>query len=160
MPLIMVLMLTRFFGREEKLEGRLRVLPFTFSPAWLHPPMPPTGVFLGPEFPSLLGGLVSLAIVCSAAPLGFPGAEDLGLRPGRRMAEQVAGQHRNEARQPSPSNPQAPCTWLPYVLVGALLVVSRVFQKSAPLKSMVLVFPDIPRQAGIKADFMPLPAGI
>ncbi len=53
--------------------------------------------------------------------------------------------------------------WLPYVLVGALLVISRVFPEvGAALKSVVLVFPDILGEAGIKADFMPLylPGGI
>ena len=53
--------------------------------------------------------------------------------------------------------------WLPYVLVGALLVISRVFPEvGAALKSVVLVFPDILGEAGVKADFMPLylPGGI
>lgn len=53
--------------------------------------------------------------------------------------------------------------WLPYVLVGALLVISRVFPEvGAALKSVVLVFPNILGESGIKADFMPLylPGGI
>ncbi|MCY1535824.1 transporter, lactate permease (LctP) family [compost metagenome] len=53
--------------------------------------------------------------------------------------------------------------WFPYVLVGALLVISRVFPEvGAALKSVILVFPDILGEAGVKADFMPLylPGGI
>ena len=53
--------------------------------------------------------------------------------------------------------------WLPYVLVGALLVISRVFPDvGAALKSVALVFPDILGEGGIKADFLPLylPGGI
>src|SRR5690606_35314946 len=53
--------------------------------------------------------------------------------------------------------------WLPYVLVGLLLVISRVFPEiGAALKSVVVVFPDILGEKGIKADFQPLylPGGI
>jgi lactate permease len=53
--------------------------------------------------------------------------------------------------------------WLPYVLVGALLVLSRtVPEVGAFMKSVVLVFPNILGEAGVKADFMPLylPGGI
>ncbi|MNC41315.1 Glycolate permease GlcA [compost metagenome] len=49
------------------------------------------------------------------------------------------------------------------MLVGLLLVISRVFPEvGAALKSVVLVFPDLLGETGIKADFMPLylPGGI
>ena len=66
----------------------------------------------------------------------------------------------------TPTPEHARFTWvrlLKVVLVGALLVVSRVFPEvGAALKSVVLVFPDILGETGIKADFMPLylPGGI
>jgi lactate permease len=53
--------------------------------------------------------------------------------------------------------------WLPYVLVGALLVISRVFPEvGGALKAVAVVFPDILGETGIKADFLPLylPGGI
>ncbi len=53
--------------------------------------------------------------------------------------------------------------WLPYVLVGALLVLSRTVPEiGAFMKSVVLLFPNILGETGVNADFMPLylPGGI
>jgi len=53
--------------------------------------------------------------------------------------------------------------WLPYVLVGVLLVISRVFPEvGAALKSVALKFPDLLGETGIGASFDPLylPGGI
>lgn len=72
MPLIMVMMLTRFFGQEKSWKAGLEVLPFAiFGGLAFVLPYAATGIFLGPEFPSLLGGLIGLAIVTSAARFGF-----------------------------------------------------------------------------------------
>ena len=53
--------------------------------------------------------------------------------------------------------------WLPYVLVGALLVISRVFPEvSNALKAVVVNFPYLLGEAGVSANFQPLylPGGI
>ncbi|NQD93921.1 L-lactate permease, partial [Pseudomonas sp. CrR25] len=72
MPLIMVLMLTRFFGKEKSWKAGFEVLPFAlFAGLAFTLPYMATGIFLGPEFPSLAGGLIGLAIVTSAARAGF-----------------------------------------------------------------------------------------
>jgi len=72
MPLVMVLMLTRFFGKEKSWKAGFEVLPFAIFAGLASPcPTPPPGIFLGPEFPSLLGGLVGLAIVTTAARFKF-----------------------------------------------------------------------------------------
>lgn len=72
MPLIMVMMLTRFFGKDKSWKAGFEVLPFAlFAGLAFTLPYVATGVFLGPEFPSLLGGLVGLAIVTTAARFRF-----------------------------------------------------------------------------------------
>ena len=72
MPVVMVMMLTRFFGKEKSWKAGLEVVPFAlFAGLAFTVPYAFTGVFLGPEFPSLLGGLVGLAIVTTAARSGF-----------------------------------------------------------------------------------------
>src|SRR3546814_8067978 len=72
MPLVMVLMLTRFFGKEKSWKAGFEVLPFAiFAGLAFTLPYAATGIFLGPEFPSLLGGLVGLAIVTTAARFKF-----------------------------------------------------------------------------------------
>ncbi|SDT26359.1 L-lactate permease [Pseudomonas oryzae] len=165
MPLIMVLMLTRFFGKEKSWKAGFEVLPFAiFGGLAFTLPYVATGVFLGPEFPSLAGGLIGLAIVTSAARFGF-------LVPKNTWdfadAKDWPSEWLGSVEMKLDSLTQRPMStlraWLPYVLVGALLVISRVFPEvGAALKSVVLVFPDLLGEKGIKADFMPLylPGGI
>lgn len=165
MPLIMVLMLTRFFGKEKSWKAGFEVLPFAiFGGLAFTLPYVATGVFLGPEFPSLAGGLIGLAIVTTAAHYGF-------LVPKKTWdfadAKDWPSEWLGSVEMKLDSLTQRPMStlraWLPYVLVGALLVISRVFPEvGAALKSVVVVFPDLLGETGIKADFQPLylPGGI
>ncbi len=63
-PLFIVIIMTRFFGKNKSwLEG-MSIFPFAiFSAFSFTIPYVITGIFLGPEFPSIIGGLVGLAIV-------------------------------------------------------------------------------------------------
>src|SRR5690606_14472488 len=72
MPFLMVLMLTRFFGKNRSWKEGLEMFPFAlFGGISFTVPYVLTGIFLGPEFPSLLGSLVGLSIVVTAAKRGF-----------------------------------------------------------------------------------------
>ncbi len=165
MPLIMVLMLTRFFGREKSWKAGFEVLPFAiFAGLAFTLPYAFTGIFLGPEFPSLLGGLVGLAIVTSAARLGFlVPKKSWDFAPANEWPSEWLGSIEMKLDSLTVKPMSTLRAWLPYVLVGALLVISRVFPEvGAALKSVALVFPDILGESGIKADFLPLylPGGI
>ncbi|NHN79390.1 L-lactate permease [Azotobacter chroococcum] len=165
MPLIMVLMLTRFFGKEKSWKAGFEVLPFAiFGGLAFTLPYVATGVFLGPEFPSLAGGLIGLAIVTSAAHFGF-------LVPKNTWdfadAKDWPGEWLGSVEMKLDALTQRPMStlraWLPYALVGLLLVISRVFPEvGSALKSVVVVFPDLLGETGVKADFQPLylPGGI
>ncbi|MES2818660.1 MAG: L-lactate permease [Pseudomonadota bacterium] len=165
MPLIMVLMLTRFFGKEKSWKAGFEVLPFAlFAGLAFTLPYAATGVFLGPEFPSLLGGLIGLAIVTSAARLGFLMPKTTwDFAPAKDWPSEWVGSVEMKLDSLTVKPMSALRAWLPYVLVGALLMISRVFPEvGAALKSVILLFPDILGETGIKADFMPLylPGGI
>ena len=72
MPTLMVVMMTRFFGANRSVREGLKVLPFTvFGGLAFTVPYLLVGIFLGPEFPSLLGGPIGLAIVVAASRRGF-----------------------------------------------------------------------------------------
>lgn len=165
MPLIMVLMLTRFFGKEKSWKAGFEILPFAlFAGLAFTLPYVATGVFLGPEFPSLLGGLVGLAIVTTAAHFGFLVPKNTwDFAPAHEWPSEWLGSIEMKLDELTAKPIGTLRAWLPYVLVGALLVISRVFPEvGAALKSVIVVFPDILGETGIKADFMPLylPGGI
>ncbi len=72
MPLILVTVMVRFFGENRSWREGLSIAPFAlFVGVCFVVPYMLVGVFLGPEFPSLLGGLIGLAIVVPAARKGF-----------------------------------------------------------------------------------------
>ncbi len=165
MPLVMVLMLTRFFGSEKSWKAGFEVLPFAlFAGLAFTIPYALTGVFLGPEFPSLAGGLIGLAIVTSAARMGFLLPKTTwDFAPADKWPSEWLGTIEMKLDQLTAKPMSALRAWLPYMLVGLLLVISRVFPEvSAALKGVMLNFPDLLGETGISANFQPLylPGGI
>ena len=164
-PLIMVLMLTRFFGKEKSWKAGFAILPFAlFAGLAFTIPYAATGILLGPEFPSLLGGLIGLAIVTTAARFNFLTPKDTwDFAPAKEWPSEWLGSIEmklDNATSKPMSNFKA---WIPYVLVGLLLVISRIFPSvGSAMKAVVVKFPNILGEVGINADFMPLylPGGI
>lgn len=165
MPVIMVLMLTRFFGKEKSWKAGFEALPFAlFAGLAFTVPYAFTGIFLGPEFPSLLGGLIGLAIVTFAARMGFlVPKKTWEFADAREWPSEWLGSVEMKLDELTAKPMSTLRAWLPYVLVGALLVLSRTVPEiGAFMKSVVLLFPNILGETGVNADFMPLylPGGI
>ncbi|MBF6623298.1 MAG: L-lactate permease [Pseudomonas stutzeri] len=165
MPLIMVMMLTRFFGKEKSWKAGFEVLPFAiFAGLAFTLPYAATGIFLGPEFPSLLGGLVGLAIVTTAARFNFLTPKNTwDFADAREWPAEWVGTIEMKLDELAARPMSAFRAWLPYVLVGAILVISRVFPGvTAALKSVSIAFSNILGEAGISASIEPLylPGGI
>jgi len=165
MPLIMVLMLTRFFGKEKSWKAGFEVLPFAiFAGLAFTLPYAATGIFLGPEFPSLLGGLVGLAIVTTAARYKFLTPKTTwDFADAKEWPAEWLGTIEMKLDEMTARPMSAFRAWLPYVLVGAILVISRVFpQVTATLKSVSIAFANILGETGVNAGIEPLylPGGI
>ena len=165
MPLIMVLMLTRFFGKEKSWKAGFEVLPFAlFAGLAFTLPYAATGIFLGPEFPSLLGGLLGLAIVTTAARYNFlTPKKTWDFADSKEWPAEWIGTIEMKLDELAARPMSAFRAWLPYVLVGAILVISRVFPEvSAALKSVSISFSNILGESGIGASIEPLflPGGI
>ena len=132
-PLFMVVCLTRYFGTNKSWREGLAVWKFAlFAGLAFTIPSTLTAVFLGAEFPSLIGGLVGLAIVVTAAQKGwfiplkvwdFPPTE--AWEDGWRGSFQL--EINNKAKKMNLLQ-----AWIPYVLVGLFLVLSRL--PSLPLQ--------------------------
>lgn len=114
-PLILVAMLTRFFGENKSWREGLAIWPFAiFAGFCFTIPALLVAVFFGPEFPSIIGGLVGLAVVVTAARRRFLLPEE-PWRFGRNLPEPSLPTHLT-LRQ----------AWMPYVLVAVLLVLTRL----------------------------------
>lgn len=165
MPLVMVMMLTRFFGKEKSWKAGFEVLPFAlFAGLAFTLPYVATGVLLGPEFPSLLGGLVGLAIVTTAARFKFLVPKTTwNFADAKDWPAEWVGTIEMKLDELAARPMSAFRAWLPYVLVGAILVISRVFpQVAAALKSVSIAFANILGETGVSASIEPLylPGGI
>jgi lactate permease len=71
-PFIGIAIMCKFFSKEKSFKPALEVLPFAiFSGLAFAIPYCVIAIFLGPEFPSLLGALIGLVITILAAKFGF-----------------------------------------------------------------------------------------
>ncbi len=147
-PLLLVAMLTRFFGADRSWREGLAVWRFAiFAGLSFMVPALLMALALGPEFPAIFGGLAGLAVVVPAARHGLflpaepwdfaQAADDPPARDGFRIGLRRA--------------------WLPYLLVGVLLVLSRL--DALPLRGWLsgleLAWRDI-LGTGIDASVTPL----
>ena len=148
MPMFMVVMMTRFFGARKSWTEGLSVLPFAlFGGIAFTVPYFLTAWLFGPEFPSLLGGLVGLAIVSSAARKGFLLPKDTwefppsDQWPSEWVSRLEVGSD-DEGEHPEMSAGKA---WVPYLILAVLLVLSRL--PSLPfgdlLRSFSIEWPEI-----------------
>ena len=159
-PVLMVMMMTRFFGAKRSWVEGLSVTPFAlFGGLAFTVPYLAAAVLLGPEFPSLLGALVGLAVVTFAARRGILVPKDRWDFADRDAwpGEWVSGM---EVSSDSAVEQRPMATWLawaPYVLVAALLVVTRLPQlpAGAALKAVKIPWPNI-FGTGITAATTPL----
>lgn len=130
-PLTMVAILTGFFGRNKSFKEGLAIWKFALFaglaftvPAWL------INYFAGPEFPSVIGALVGMALVIPVAKKGYL----LPKTPWNDFAEND-GQARKEITAKAQFSQIA--AWSPYIIMAALLVLSRIV---TPIKAWLTSF--------------------
>ena len=167
MPLLMVVMMTRFFGKNKSWTEGLSMAPFAvFSGLAFTVPYTLTGILLGPEFPSLLGALVGLAIVVAAARRRFLLPKDTwDFAPASEWQPEWLG--RIEMKLDDLTNKKTMSTWLawtPYLLVALFLVLTRLPQLpiGSTLRSVLKIEWSNIFDTGITASTTPLylPASI
>jgi lactate permease len=129
-PLVMVAILTGFFGRKKSFKEGLAIWKFALFaglaftvPAWL------INYFAGPEFPSVIGALVGMALVIPVARKGWL----LPKQPWHDFAENEEGAEVAHAE----AHFSQFAAWTPYLIMAALLVLSRTV---APLKAWLAGF--------------------
>lgn len=156
-PLFMVAMLTKFFGEKKSFLEGFKIWPFAiFAGLMFVIPFTLVANFFGPEFPSLLGGLIGLAIVVPLAKKGFlMPKETFDFAPKNTWDKSWFSDITVETKVNK--NLSLVKAWLPYVLVALLLIVTRVEELgiNGILSSWQFVFNDI-LGTGIDHDVSPL----
>ncbi len=128
-PLILVSFMTRFFGERKSFAEGLQVWKFAlFAALSMTVPYIIAGYLLGPEFPALVGSLVGLAIVVTAARRGFlvPKPEeawDFGDKSTWPSEWTGSIEIKDDAGNGAPMSLLR--AWVPYVIVALLLLTSR-----------------------------------
>jgi lactate permease len=135
-PLIMVAMMTRFFGEKRSVQEGLAIWPFAiyaglafivpyFLVAWL----------LGPEFPSLLGGLIGLGIVLLTTRAGFLVPKEPWDFPEQSKWENGWMGSISMTGSSKKTSISLFMAWMPYLLIALLLVLTRI--RSLPFGSWI-----------------------
>ena len=129
MPTLMVMMMTRFFGRNKSWTEGLSILPFTLMGGLVFViPYALTGVFLGPEFPSMIGALIGLAIMSFFAVKGILVPKDTWEFPPRDEWEKNwVSELEIKLESLAPKKPMnLVLAWIPYLLLAVFLVLTRL----------------------------------
>ncbi len=144
-PLLLVMFMTAYFGERRSWKDSLPIAQFAlFAGLAFVVPYVLTAVLIGPEFPSLLGGLVGLAVVVPAAKRGFLIPEEIWDFPDRaEWPSAWSGAYRSEPSKPVQMT--AFQAWTPYLLLGLFLILSRLrfLPFRAWLQSIQINFPNI-----------------
>lgn len=124
-PFILVLILTRFFGKNKSWKEGLVTWKFALFAgfSFLLPALLVAALF-GPEFPSLFGALVGLIVVIPAARRGF------------LLPKESWSLNSEPPAQTAPPRLSLTRAWLPYILVALFLILTRL--NFLPIKSWLL----------------------
>jgi len=136
LPLIMVAMLTRFFGEKRSIREGLAIWPYAlFAALCFVGPYLLLALFLGPEFPSLVGGLVGLAILIPATNAGFLVPKKTWDFPGRESWEENWSGSISMESSSDTTRITVFKAWIPYVIIGLILVLTRM--RSLPFRQWI-----------------------
>ena len=160
-PLFVVALMTRFFGKNKSFTEGVKVWKFALFAAFaMTIPYVLVANLLGPEFPSMVGGLVGLAIVVYAAKKGFlmpPKDEVWDFEEKSKWDPEWSGKLEIKDIAHKSGSMSMVRAWTPYIIIGILLVLTRL--KALPImewaQSWTLSLKDI-FGSGITASFQPL----
>ncbi len=161
-PLIVVAMMTRFFGPNRSFREGLLVWRFALFAAFaMTIPYMTVAYFIGPEFPTIIGSLTGLAVVVTAARAGFlmpPRENAWDFAPREEWDEDWTGtvQIHEDA---DPDRMHIALAWLPYLFVAGLLIFTRLDAEAFNVKGWItaqqIVWPEMLGTA-ISAKVQPL----
>ena len=158
MPLVMVVVLTRFFGEKRSIKEGLAIWPYAiFAGLCFVVPYLVVALLLGPEFPSLLGGLIGLFVLIPLTKAGFLKPKQVWDFPAKEKWDSNWNGSISFTNQKSVNKLSLTKAWIPYAFIAFLLVLTRVsfLPFNNWIKSVVVTFSGI-FGTTVSTDFDPL----
>ena len=130
-PLLVTSVMTRFFGANRSFADGFKVWKFAiFAALSMTIPYLIVATFLGPEFPTMFGGMIGLAIVVRAAKNGFlmpDETEKWDFDAKENWEEEWSGSMQASDSASTNKNSMGLIrAWSPYLFVAGLLVLTRL----------------------------------
>jgi lactate permease len=151
-------MLTTFFGGEKGYKHGFSIWKYAiFSGLCFAIPFLTVAIFLGPEFPAIIGSLVGLTILIPATRSGFLVPKEIWDFPEKNKWEKNWTGTISMTDTASSHGISQFKAWTPYILIGFLLVLTRVtfLPFNSWVKSVKYVTPEL-FGTGVTTDFDPL----
>ncbi|MDR3229838.1 MAG: L-lactate permease [Synergistaceae bacterium] len=160
-PIFMLGFITRYFGPNRKWSDGLAAWKFCIFAAFAFSiPYLLLAWIVGPETPSLVGGLVGLGIVMYGAKRGFCVPKDVWtFGDDSKWEKEWTGEISVVQGREIKAHMSQLMAWMPYIFIGAILVITRV--ESLPLKAWmnqygVIAFRDILGYKGVSDNSIKL----
>jgi len=155
-PLLAVLVLTKYFGKSRSFKEGWQAAPFAFFGAlcFLVPYIITSRI--APELPSVIGGLIALPAIIIGAKAGFlvPKTSwefDTKWESDWGKTAEVTAKGTDHGSSISLLG-----AWMPYIVIGLILVATRMGLFRAELRSLVFAWRNILSVQGINYTIMPL----
>ncbi len=126
LPFMAIAIICKFFSKEKSAKPALQALPFClFAGASYAVPYVLINIFVGFEFPSLVGALIALVITVTAAKFKFlTPKKTWHFGPESQWEEGWKASH--PPAPPKESKMSLIKAWIPYVIIALLLVATRI----------------------------------
>ena len=158
LPIFMLGFLTRFFGKNKSWSEGFGAWQFCiFAAVAFLVPYLGFAWLVGPEFPSLIGGLVGLGIIVAGAKAGFCVPKDTwDFGPQSTWDAEWTGTIATSVDTEFKAHMSQFKAWLPYILIGLILVVTRIPELGLKgiLAAQKIPFTDILGYKGVSASIM------
>ncbi|PIE74336.1 MAG: lactate permease [Deltaproteobacteria bacterium] len=145
-PLFVVALMVRIFGKNKSFKDALPIVPFALlgSISFVVPYLLIAN-FAGFEIPSLIGGIVSLGALVLAAKAKFlTPKQSWDFPPKENWPDEWSGDA--QAKEDAPSaNMSLFMAWLPYIIISLILVLTRIpaIGLKGILTTWTISFPEI-----------------
>ncbi len=129
-PLAISVMLTGFFGERRSFAEGLKIWPFAiYASLAMTVPYVIIAFVAGPEFPSLIGGLIGLAVVMFTSSKGFLMPKDtFDFGPRASWEERWMGSVDTDHLHVAERQMSLKEAWAPYVIIAVLLLATRLIE--------------------------------